>query len=155
VDRAADSVTPKSIASFMAADLFVDASGLYALADHNDPLRVRALRPVAAVVAAGSRLVLTDYILDETCTLAKARAGSYAALELLRLVEASAGFRMEWIGPDRFEATKAYFCKHADHDYSFTDCASFIVMRELRLRDALTSDRHFIEAGFRALLSRE
>lgn len=139
----------------MVADLFVDTSGLYALADHNDPLRHPAQRQVAVKVAGSSRLVLTDYILDEACTLAKARAGTYAALRLLQLVEASAGFRMEWIGPDRFEATKAYLRKHADHDYSFTDCTSFIVMRELRLRDALTNDRHFIEAGFRALLSRE
>ncbi len=139
----------------MAADLFVDACGLYALADNKDPLRARAQRHVTARVSAGSRLVLTDYILDEACTLAKARAGSYAALKLLQLVEASAGFRTEWIDPDRFEATKAYFRKHADHDYSFTDCSSFVIMQELRLRDALTSDHHFTEAGFRALLLME
>jgi hypothetical protein len=137
----------------MAADLFVDTSGLYALADHRDPVRARAQKIAAARAAAGSRLALTDYVLDEACTLAKARAGSYAALRLLQLVEASAGFRIEWVGPDRFEAAKAYFRKHADHDYSFTDCTSFVVMEELRLRDALTTDHHFTEAGFRALLS--
>ena len=89
----------------------------------------------------------------EACTLAQARAGSYAALRLLQLVEASVGFRIEWIGPDRFGAAKAYFRKHADYDNSFTDCTSFVVMKELRLRDSLTTDRHFTEAGFRALLS--
>ncbi len=133
----------------MAADLFLDTSGLYALADHRDPSRAGTQKLIAARVSAGSRLVITDYILDEACTLAKVRAGSYAALRLLQLVEASAGFRMEWIGPDRFEAAKTYFRKHADHDYSFTDCTSFVVMQELRLRDALTSDHHFAEAGFR------
>ena len=55
----------------------------------------------------------------------------------------TSGFRLEWVGPDRFELAKAYFRKHADHDYSFIDCTSFVVMRELRLRDALTTDRHF------------
>jgi len=146
------SATQKSIGSSMAGDLFVDTSGLYALADHNDPLHRRAQRQVAAKVTAGWRLVLTDYILDEACTLAKARAGSYAALRLLDLVEASIGFRMEWVGPDRFATTKAYFRKHADHDYSFTDCTCFVVMKELRLRDALTSDSHFSQAGFRVVL---
>jgi predicted nucleic acid-binding protein len=136
----------------MAADLFVDTSGLYALADHRDPVRAKARKVAEARAASGSRLVLTDYVLDEACTLAKARAGSFAASGLLKLVEASAGFRMEWVGPDRFEAAKAYFRKHADHDCSFTDCTSFVVMQELRLRDALTTDRHFAEAGFRALL---
>lgn len=33
-----------------------------------------------------------------------------------------------------------------------TDCISFVVMREKNLIDALTADRHFIQAGFRALL---
>jgi uncharacterized protein len=136
----------------MATDLFVDTSGLYALADRRDPLRTRSQEQVRARVLAGSRLVLTDYILDEACTLAKVRAGSQAALALLRLVETSAGFRFEWVGSDRFDAAKAYFRKHADHGYSFTDCTSFIVMRELHLREALTSDHHFAEAGFRGLL---
>lgn len=136
----------------MASDLFVDTSGLYALADHGDPLRTKAKRHVSARVTAGARLVLTDYVVDEACTLAKARAGSYAAFRLLELLETSAGFRLEFVGPDRFETAKAHFRKHGDHDYSFTDCTSFVVMQELRLRDALTSDRHFAEAGFSALL---
>jgi hypothetical protein len=136
----------------MAADLFVDTSGLYALVDRRDPIRSLAQKHVAKRVSAGARLVLTDYILDETLTLAKARAGGVAAVRLLKLVEASAGFRLEWVGPDRFELAKAYFRKHADHDYSFTDCTSFVVMRELRLQDALTTDRHFVEAGLCGLL---
>lgn len=48
--------------------------------------------------------------------------------------------------------TKAFFRKHADHAYSFTDCASFVVMHELKLSQAFTSDRHFTQAGFEALL---
>jgi predicted nucleic acid-binding protein len=31
---------------------------------------------------------------------------------------------------------------------SFTDCTSFVVMRELKLREALTTDHHFAQAGF-------
>jgi hypothetical protein len=44
------------------------------------------------------------------------------------------------------------FRKHADHGYSFTNCTSFVVMREMGLRDALTTDRHFAAAGFHPLL---
>ncbi len=63
------------------------------------------------------------------------------------------GIRIEWIGVARFDLAKAFFRKHADHGYSFTDCASFVVMRELRVSEVLTSDHHFAEAGFRPLLS--
>ena len=42
--------------------------------------------------------------------------------------------------------------KHADQWWSFTDCLSFRIMKERRLRDALTKDSHFAQAGFAALL---
>jgi predicted nucleic acid-binding protein len=35
----------------------------------------------------------------------------------------------QWIGSLRFEATKQFYRKHADHRFSFTDCTSFVVMR--------------------------
>lgn len=39
-----------------------------------------------------------------------------------------------------------------DKTWGLTDCVSFIVMQENGLKDTLTSDRHFVQAGFRALL---
>jgi predicted nucleic acid-binding protein len=136
----------------MAREVFADTSGLYALADQADPVHGAAERCVARLVKAGVGLVLTDYIVDEACTLAKARAGGYAAVQLLEIIDRSEAFRWIWIGEQRFESAKSYFRKHSDHGYSFTDCTSFMVMRELRLRDALTSDRHFVQAGFQTLL---
>jgi uncharacterized protein len=37
-------------------------------------------------------------------------------------------------------------------DWSLTDCISFVVMKEHGLHDALTTDQHFRQAGFAALL---
>nr|MBA2333413.1 nucleic acid-binding protein [Blastocatellia bacterium] len=39
-----------------------------------------------------------------------------------------------------------------DKNWSLTDCISFVVMKERSLSDALTADRHFEQAGFRALM---
>ena len=136
----------------MAREVFVDTSGLYALADHRDPARSEIRKCVARLINSGVKLVLTDYIVDESCTLAKARGGGNGALRLLEIVDRSDAFRLVWIGEERFGAAKSFFRKHADHGYSFTDCTSFVLMRELGIKDALTIDRHFIEAGFRPLL---
>ena len=136
----------------MAREVFIDTSGLYALADRRDPFHTSAKKCATALVKSATTLVLTDYIIDEACTLARVRAGAREALQLLEIAERSAAFRMVWVGVERFEAAKAFFRKHADHGYSFTDCTSFIVMHELQIRDALTTDRHFVEAGFRMLL---
>jgi predicted nucleic acid-binding protein len=59
----------------------------------------------------------------------------------------SEALRLEWIDPARFHAAPDWFRKHTDKAWSFTDCASFAVMRELRVRDAFTTDRHFRQAG--------
>ena len=39
-----------------------------------------------------------------------------------------------------------------DKKWGLTDCISFAVMRDGNLNDALTADKHFIQAGFRALM---
>jgi predicted nucleic acid-binding protein len=137
----------------VAREVFVDTSGLYALVDRRDAHHAAARRAVEALVRAGGRLVVTDYVVAETFTLARARSGAPAALRVLDLIEQSAGIRVERIDPARFDATKAFARKHADHAYSFVDCASFVVMRDLRLRQALTTDGHFQAAGFETLLA--
>ncbi len=53
---------------------------------------------------------------------------------------------------DRFARTQALFVRYHDHKWSFTDCFSFVLMKELRLREAMTTDNHFLEAGFVPLL---
>jgi predicted nucleic acid-binding protein len=42
--------------------------------------------------------------------------------------------------------------KRDDKEWGLIDCISFIVMDDQGLRNALTSDEHFQQAGFRALL---
>jgi hypothetical protein len=44
------------------------------------------------------------------------------------------------------------FASRPDKEWSLTDCTSFVIMREENIADALTTDRHFIQGGFRALL---
>ncbi len=43
----------------------------------------------------------------------------------------------------------------SDKDWGLTDCISFVVMKQQNLTDAVTSDRHFLQAGFRTLMTRE
>jgi predicted nucleic acid-binding protein len=136
------------------SDVFLDTSGLYAIVDKKDANYEAAKDEVGKVTRNGQRLVVSDYIVDEAVTLAKARSGARVALRILDLIEQSVGIRVERIDVGRFDEVKAFFRRHADHAYSFTDCSSFVLMRELELRQALTSDRHFSEAGFEALLDR-
>ncbi|HZC36796.1 MAG TPA: hypothetical protein VE242_14330, partial [Chthoniobacterales bacterium] len=77
-----------------------------------------------------------------------------AAADFLETIQGSAALQLEWTSPERFYAAAGLFRKHSDKEWSFTDCLSFIVMRELRIRDAFSSDHHFSQAGFVPLLKR-
>ncbi len=46
------------------------------------------------------------------------------------------------------------YSRRLDKAWSLTDCISFVVMAQRGLHDALTGDRHFEQAGFRALFAR-
>ena len=50
-----------------------------------------------------------------------------------------------------FQAGLALYKARSDKGYSLTDCISMQIMRSEGLTDALTSDRHFEQEGFRAL----
>jgi predicted nucleic acid-binding protein len=132
--------------------VFGDTSFFFALVAKRDPAHQPAVTAYEKLLRAGSRVVTSDYIIDETLTLTKARINAESALALLDRIEASEAIDLEEITPARFSSSKTYFRKHCDHGYSFTDCTSFTVMREYHLRAALTTDRHFAEAGYEVLL---
>jgi len=39
----------------------------------------------------------------------------------------------------------------SDKEWGLVDCLSFVIMRERGITEALTPDRHFTRAGFKAL----
>ena len=60
-----------------------------------------------------------------------------------------------WLDQDHsswFDRGVNPYRERPDKDWPLTDCISFAVMHEFGLRDALTCDRHFEQAGFRELL---
>lgn len=42
--------------------------------------------------------------------------------------------------------------RRLDKEWGLTDCTSFIVMEDQRLREAFTADHHFQQAGYTCLL---
>jgi len=133
-------------------EIFVDTSVYYALLVKGDDRHTAAQRILREASRQKRRFVTTDYVLDETATLLKARGLGHLLGPFFERLDKSAAVRMEWTDAERFSEVRDFFLKHLDQAWSFTDCLSFRVMSELRLRDALTKDAHFKQAGFVALL---
>ena len=135
----------------MSEGMFVDTSGFYALLVKADEEHARAAAILRSRGEQRKGFVTTDYVLDETATLMKARGHSYLLRAFFDVVFRSAACRVEWTDRKRFERAVRFLLDHEDKPWSFTDCLSFCVMEELGIRQALTKDKHFRQAGFEAL----
>jgi uncharacterized protein len=51
-----------------------------------------------------------------------------------------------------FNSARAMYSQFDDKDWDVVDCTSFVIMQERKITVALTTDQHFVQAGFRAYL---
>lgn len=128
--------------------LFVDTAGWTMLADESDPRHAAACAFRDQWLDSAGVLISSDFVMDETLTLMRVRLGLNAAERWWDQVEGSPRVHWEWIDPARAEKARHWFFRWRDKDFSFTDCSSFVVMKERRIKAALTNDRHFVQAGF-------
>lgn len=132
--------------------LFVDAVYWIALLNPRDNLHEQAVslsRPLDQTV-----LVTTEMVLTELLNAFAERGGSLrrSATELVLRLKQDASVRIVPQTTAQFdEAFQLYRNRH-DKEWSHTDCASFRVMEKEGIAEALTYDRHFEQAGFKALM---
>jgi predicted nucleic acid-binding protein len=124
------------------AELFLDASYAIALSSQTDQHHTRALELAAWIEAEQIPLVTSRAVtLEIGNALAKSRYRE-AAVKLLSAIERD----------PRIEIVPFLYRQRTDKEWGLTDCISFVLMSKKGLQDALTTDGHFRQAGFRALL---
>ena len=131
--------------------VFADRSGLvgnFLAADrHHAPAR----RELRRILRDGRRFLTTDYVFDEVVTRVRSMAEHREAVAVGERILSSAMIDIVDVEPaDRHEAWRL-FKKYDDPKLSFTDCASFAVMRRFGLTEAFTFDEDFRNAGFSIL----
>jgi predicted nucleic acid-binding protein len=73
-------------------------------------------------------------------------------LTLLDAIDQDPSFGVVSADDELFHQSIEFFRDRPDKEWTFTDCTSFVVMENLGIREALTADVHFEQAGFVALL---
>ena len=125
--------------------LFVDTSAWVAFVNRADDSH----RPVAAAIEEwAGRLVTSNYVLDETVTLARFRLGHEAAVSLGTELLHPDAVHLVRVTPEDEAASMRLFRDRPDQRFSFTDCTSFILMRRLGIEAALSLDADFLREGF-------
>jgi uncharacterized protein len=128
--------------------LFADTFYFLALINDRDARHAEAVRYDATQVS----LVTTAWVLTEVGDALSAPGNRETFLRLLDLLGESPDACIIPPSKDLFERGVALFRQRSDKDWSLTDCISFVAMKDERISEALTGDRHFEQAGFRALL---
>ena len=132
--------------------VFVDTFHFLALLNRADESHARAKAAVFAARRQAAKLVTTAWVLTE---LADALA---QPADRRRFSQVLAALRLDpqaVIVPPTlalFERGIARYESRPDKQWSLTDCISFVVMQDEGIEQVLTGDRHFEQAGFRALL---
>jgi uncharacterized protein len=128
--------------------LFLDTGFLIALNAADDQYHKRAV-DYWRLIGRTSLLLTTTYIVDEVVTFFNSRGRHEKAVAIGNLLITSGWVELLHVDEDLFRAGWEYLKKHADKQYSLTDCISFVVMNRMSLQEALTFDAHFEQAGFR------
>jgi predicted nucleic acid-binding protein len=138
--------------------IFLDTWVFQALAERRDPANRVARERVRQAMRLRLKLMTSSYVLDETLTLLRERAGYGVALEFGKgMQRANADGIIEIVAIDTSEhrlldAAWRYFKRFEQFaDLSFTDCTSFAVMKRYRIIYALAEDKNFerVNLGFR------
>jgi predicted nucleic acid-binding protein len=127
------------------AHAFVDTSAWFAYVNRLDPdhIRIRSLFQTFR-----GRLVTSNFIFDETVTLCLYRLGYQVAVTVGEILLDPTVVDLLRLTPDDEHRAWALFLARPDKTYSYTDCTSFVLMRRLRLQQAIALDADFQREGF-------
>jgi uncharacterized protein len=129
--------------------LFADTSYFLALLIPDDAAHAKALQ-----FAATSRdpMITTDWVIVEMGNFLSDSPVRHLFVPWLTLLRSDARVHVVEASPPLLQAGIDLFAQRADKAWSLTDCISFVVMEQNQVREALTADHHFEQAGFVALL---
>ena len=97
------------------------------------------------------RLLTTEWVLMEVADALSAPEIRSTTVGFLKAVRSDPFFEVVGYDPEVYQAGFQLFANRQDKAWSLTDCISFQVMNDHGLSEALTADRHFEQAGFRAV----
>jgi len=130
--------------------MLLDTSGLLALLHKGEPHHSAAVNAFDA----RSHRFTHSYILAELIPLAATRRYRRdLTLDFSRRIVTSGEVDVVWVSESMHQQGLDLLFARSDKNYSLCDAISFVLMRERAISDALTTDHHFEQEGFRRLLA--
>jgi len=131
--------------------LFVDTGGWIAVAVDTDIFHDAARRYYINLLSRRVPLFTSNYVLDETLTRIRYNAGHDLACRFYDLYEEAENrylVKTLWVDQDITRQAWQVFRKYSDQKLSFTDCTSFVLMKNHGINETFAFDSHFEMFGF-------
>ena len=129
-------------------NVFIDTGAVLAIADKSDMSHALVTSIYQQVIEQRAILYTSNYIIDETITLIRARVGHKAATSFINGFAASK-IKVLWVTRSDEDAAKEIFIKYKDKDFSFTDWFSFSLIDRYLIDTILSLDAHFNQYGYK------
>ena len=129
--------------------VFADSVYFFARINARDRLHDKAVR---FSTQSGTSIVTTAWVLTEVADGLAGTKTRHIFARLLQLLKTAPDVEIVPPSPEIFERGLELYSQRPDKDWSLTDCISIVVMQDFSLTESLTSDHHFEQAGFTALL---
>jgi len=130
--------------------LFLDTTFIQAILNPHDQYHSQAFALLPQVQQA-QEVWTTEAVLMEVGN-ALSRHDRAATTRFLQKLYTTPNVIVVNIDPPLFQEALALYGSRFDKTWGMIDCISFVVMTQNKLREALTADRHFRQAGFQTLL---
>lgn len=129
---------------------FLDTSYIIALVNKDDNHHKKALIFSKEVNVNKINIVTTELILIEIAdSLSKLKFRNECIVTLQKIRRDTLVVELS---KEKLQKAWLLYEQRPDKEWGFTDCYSFIIMKELDIRQALTTDKHFEQTGFEILL---
>jgi predicted nucleic acid-binding protein len=132
--------------------VFLDTAFVVALASPADKYHKKAKRLSRQIEKEGVALVTTRAVLIEIGDAMAEERRRKAGAVILQALEEDDNLAIIQNSEELYRRAFAMYTSRTDKEWGMTDCISFVVMTSEKITEALTTDTHFQQAGFTALM---
>lgn len=136
----------------MKSKVFLDTAYIIALATPHERLHSKARELAKQIRTNRVQVVTTRAVLLEIGNALGKRRYRQTAVAIMETLENDTTVQIVALSDDLYTRAFHLYRQRPDKEWGLTDCISFVVMTDQKITEALTSDEHFQQAGFVALM---
>ncbi len=132
--------------------VFLDSAYLIALVSTSDKFHLKANQLSRWLIDSQVEIVTTRAVLLEVGNALSKERYRHIAVELLSRIERNINIEIVPLSERLYTEAVALFKSRSDKEWGLVDCVSYVAMTEQGITQVLTSDKHFKQMGFEAML---